>query len=476
MTTPIPVRPPGPMNRKTDGWTPETWRLRPIRQVPAYPDPAKLAEVEAKLRKYPPLVFAGEARRLKASLAQAADGRAFVLQGGDCAESFSDFTANVIRDTFRVLLQMAVVLTFGASVPVVKLGRMAGQFAKPRSSDTETIGDETLPSYRGDIVNGPEFTPAARVPDPSRMEFGYLQSAGTLNLLRAFANGGYADLHEVHRWNLGFVARSPLADRYRDLATRIDETLSFMDACGMNSQNTPQIHETDFYTSHEALLLPYEQALTRVDSTSGEWYACSAHFLWIGDRTRQVDGAHVEFLRGVRNPIGLKVGPSMDPDELTRLIGILNPNDEPGRLTLITRMGAEKVAAKLPPLLRAVQRSGQNVLWLCDPMHGNTHTTSNNIKTRSFDAVLSEVRGFFDAHAAEGTRAGGVHVEMTGQEVTECIGGAHQLTEADLSQRYETFCDPRLNAEQSLELAFLVAEELKARRQPSRMDPAVAAQ
>jgi len=460
----------------TSTWSPDSWRARPIRQVPAYPDPQKLAAMEAKLRSYPPLVFAGEARRLKAALAQVADGRAFVLQGGDCAESFSDFTANIIRDTFRVLLQMAVVLTFGASVPVVKMGRMAGQYAKPRSSDTETIGDETLPTYRGDIVNGPEFTPEARVPDPARMELGYFQSAGTLNLLRAFATGGYADLHEVHRWNLGFVARSPMEARYRDLAARIDETLGFMAACGMTSQSTPQIRETDFFTSHEALLLPYEQALTRVDSTSGDWYACSAHFLWVGDRTRQTDGAHVEFLRGVKNPLGLKVGPTTTIEDLLRLIDTLDPNNEPGRLTLISRMGAEKVEKLLPALVRAVRREGRRVVWLCDPMHGNTISTAARLKTRNFDAILKEVRGFFDVHAAEGTWAGGVHVEMTGRNVTECVGGAHRLTEADLSQSYETFCDPRLNAEQSLELAFLVAEELKARRQPPRELPAVAAQ
>lgn len=456
-------------------WTPDSWRSRPVRQVPSYPDAARLAEVEARLRRYPPLVFAGEARRLRSALALAADGQAFVLQGGDCAESFSDFTANIMRDTFRVLLQMAVVLTFGARVPVVKMGRMAGQFAKPRSSDTETLDGVTLPSYRGDIVNAPEFTAEARVPDPARMERAYFQCAGTLNLLRAFASGGYADLHEVHRWNLGFVARSPLADRYQDLAARIDETLGFMGACGMTSQTTPQIRETEFYTSHEALLLPYEQALTRVDSTSGEWYACSAHFLWIGDRTRQPDGAHVEFLRGVKNPIGIKVGPSSEADELVRLTEILNPENQPGRLTLISRMGAEKVLAKLPPLIRAVKRAGRSVAWLCDPMHGNTVSTSGKVKTRSFDAILAEVRGFFDAHVAEGTWAGGVHIEMTGQDVTECIGGAHRLTEADLSARYETFCDPRLNAGQSLELAFLVAEELKARRAGAQT-PAVAAQ
>ena len=458
-------------------WTPNSWRSRPIRQVPAYPDPARLAAVEDRLRRYPPLVFAGEVRRLKAALARAADGRAFVLQGGDCAESFQDFTANIIRDTFRVLLQMSVVLTFGASLPVVKLGRMAGQFAKPRSSDIDTRDGETLPTYRGDIINGADFTAEDRVPDPARMETGYFQSAGTLNLLRAFATGGYADLHEVHRWNLGFVARSPLIERYQTLAHRIDETLAFMSACGISSSTTPQIRETDFFTSHEALLLPYEQALTRVDSTSGDWYACSAHFLWIGDRTRQPDGAHVEFMRGVRNPIGLKVGPTTPIDDLLRLIDILNPTDEPGRLTLITRMGAEKVEHLLPPLLRAVRREGRRVVWVCDPMHGNTISSNSGLKTRSFDAILAEVRGFFDAHAAEGTWAGGVHVEMTGHEVTECIGGAHGLTMMDLGERYETFCDPRLNAEQSLELAFLVAEELTARRLPAvDRSPAVAAQ
>jgi len=455
------------------GWSPDSWRNMPIRQVPEYPDQAALAAMEAKIARFPPLVFAGEARRLKASLARAGDGQAFVLQGGDCAESFGDFTANVIRDTFRVLLQMAVVLTFGGALPVVKLGRMAGQFAKPRSSDSETRDGVTLPSYRGDIINGPDFDPASRIPDPSRMEFAYMQSAGTVNLLRAFATGGYADLHEVHRGNLGFVERSPLAERYADLATRIDQTLAFMQACGMS--DLPQVRETDFYTSHESLLLPYEQAMTRVDSTSGDWYACSAHFLWIGDRTRQPDGAHVEFLRGVKNPIGMKVGPSMDADELVRLTEILNPANEKGRLTLISRMGAEKVEAKLAPLVRAVTRAGRNVVWLCDPMHGNT-TTVGGYKTRPFDAIMSEVRGFFDVHEAEGTFAGGVHVEMTGSNVTECLGGAHRLSEADLAANYATSCDPRLNAEQSLELAFLIAEELKARRVAGLAAPAQAAQ
>lgn len=445
-------------------WTPASWRNCPIRQVPDYPERAALSAMEARISRFPPFVFAGEVRRLKETLALAASGRAFVLQGGDCAESFGDFTANIIRDTFRVLLQMAVVLTFGAAVPVVKIGRVAGQFAKPRSSDTETIGGQTLLSYRGDIINGPEFTRKARIPDPQRMEFGYFQSAGALNLLRAFASGGYADLHEVHRWNLEFARNSPLAKRYRDLAARVDETLAFMVACGMTSRTTPQIRETDFYISHEALLLPYEQALTRVDSTTGDWYACSAHFLWIGDRTRQLEGAHVEFMRGVMNPIGMKVGPSMEADDLLRLIDRLDPENEAGRLTLIARMGAKMVSEKLPALLRAVKRAGRTPVWLCDSMHGNTITIANKLKTRQFDAVISEIVQFFDAHAAEGTIPGGVHVEMTGQDVTECVGGFRNLSEANLSGRYETFCDPRLNADQALELAFRISEELKARR------------
>ncbi len=447
----------------TRNWTPDSWRSYPIRQVPEYPDRSALEAVEGRLYRYPPLVFAGEARRLQQQLAKASRGEAFVLQGGPCAESFGEFTADIVRDTFRVLLQMAVVLTFGAKVPVVKIGRMAGQFAKPRSSDTETIDGVTLPSYRGDIINGPAFTAEDRVPDPVRMETGYFQSAGVLNLLRAFAGGGYANLHQVHRWNLGFVAQSPLADRYSVLANRIDETLSFMKACGLNDQATPQISETEFYTSHEALLLPYEQALTRVDSTSGEWYDCSAHFLWIGDRTRQPDGAHVEFLRGVRNPIGIKVGPTTQIEDLERLLEILNPTDEAGRITLISRMGADKIRDALPPLLRAVRATGRTVTWLTDPMHGNTISTAARIKTRSFGAILEEVRGFFDVFAAEGIAPGGVHMEMTGQDVTECVGGAHGLTENDLVNRYETFCDPRLNAAQSLELAFLISEELTRR-------------
>ncbi|PPR26249.1 MAG: Phospho-2-dehydro-3-deoxyheptonate aldolase [Alphaproteobacteria bacterium MarineAlpha10_Bin1] len=445
-------------------WSPEGWRELPILQQPNWPDAALLDDTEARLKNSPPLVFAGEARNLRAKLADACEGRAFLLQGGDCAESFAEFHADNIRDTFRVLLQMAVVLTYGAKCPVIKVGRLAGQFAKPRSADTETIDGVTLPAYRGDMVNGMAFEEAVRTPDPDRLMQAYSQSAVTLNLLRAFAQGGYADLHQVQRWNLGFVSESPLGERYKDLAGRLTESLDFMAACGLTSETTPQIRETEFYTSHEALLLGYEQALTRVDSTSGDWYACSAHLLWIGDRTRQLDGAHVEFLRGVRNPIGLKTGPTMEPDELIRLIDVLNPDNEPGRLTLIARMGADKVEAALPPLLRAVKREGRNVLWSCDPMHGNTIKSSNGYKTRVFDKILSEVSSFFAAHRTEGSHPGGVHFEMTGQDVTECLGGAQEITEESLSDRYHTHCDPRLNASQALELAFLIAERLQAER------------
>jgi len=445
-------------------WSPESWRALPILQQPNWPDTALLKKTEARLKISPPLVFAGEARNLRAKLAEACEGRAFLLQGGDCAESFSEFNADNIRDTFRVLLQMAVVLTFGAKCPVVKVGRLAGQFAKPRSADTETIDDVTLPAYRGDMINGMEFEVASRLPDPNRLMQAYSQSAATLNLLRAFAQGGYADLHQVQRWNLGFVAESPLGERYEDLADRLTESLEFMSACGLNSATTPQIRETEFYTSHEALILGYEQALTRIDSTSGDWYACSAHMLWIGDRTRQPDGAHVEFLRGVRNPIGIKAGPSLPPDELIRLIDVLNPENEPGRLTVIARMGADKVETGLPPLLRKVQSEGRKVLWACDPMHGNTIKSSNGYKTRVCDNILAEVSGFFAAHRTEDTHPGGVHFEMTGQDVTECLGGAQEITEESLAARYHTHCDPRLNASQALELAFLIAERLQAER------------
>lgn len=444
-------------------WTPDSWRSKPIVQVPTYPDQTKLAEAEATLGKYPPLVFAGEARRLKASLADVAEGRAFLLQGGDCAESFLEFSANNIRDTFRVLLQMAVVLTYGAAMPVVKVGRMAGQFAKPRSADTEVIDGVELPSYRGDIINGSEFIPEARIPDPERMLRAYNQSAATLNLLRAFAQGGYADLHKVHQWTLGCVSGSLQGKLYEDLCARLSETLAFMEACGLTSDATPQIRETDFFTSHEALLLPYEQALTRVDSTTGDWYDCSAHMLWIGERTRQLDAGHVEFLRGVKNPIGFKTGPSMSADDLLGLLDILNPENEAGRITIITRMGAEKIGEKLPGLVRAVEREGRKVVWSCDPMHANT-VKAGAFKTREFDSILSEVRAFFAVHKAEGSHAGGVHFEMTGQDVTECVGGTRPVTEAHLGDRYHTHCDPRLNANQALELAFLIADALKGER------------
>jgi len=445
-------------------WAPDSWRTKPISQMPEYPDQAKLQQVEDKLRGYPPLVFAGEARRLTEALGQVAEGKAFLLQGGDCAESFAEFSANNIRDTFRVLLQMAVVLTFGAALPVVKVGRMAGQFAKPRSTPNEVIDGVELPSYRGDIINGIEFTKESRTPDPERLVQSYNQSAATLNLLRAFAQGGFADLHKVHRWNLDFVADSPLGHRYKEMADRLSETLEFMAACGMTSDNAPQIRETEFFTSHEALLLHYEQALTRTDSLTGKWYGCSAHMLWIGDRTRQLDAAHVDYMRGIQNPLGLKCGPTSDPDELVRLIEILNPQNVPGRLTLIARMGHDKVEAKLPALVRAVQRSGAKVVWSCDPMHGNTIKSSTGYKTRPFDRILTEVKTFFAVHRAEGTYAGGVHFEMTGQDVTECIGGAKAVTEEALADRYHTHCDPRLNATQALELAFLIAEQLKAER------------
>ncbi|MED5610827.1 MULTISPECIES: class II 3-deoxy-7-phosphoheptulonate synthase [Pseudomonas] len=443
-------------------WSPDSWRSRPIQQQPAYPDAARLQQVEQTLASYPPLVFAGEARELRRQFAEVTAGRAFLLQGGDCAESFAEFSAAKIRDTFKVLLQMAVVMTFAAGCPVVKVGRMAGQFAKPRSSGEETVGEMTLPAYRGDIVNGIGFDEANRVPDPQRLLQAYHQSTATLNLLRAFAQGGFADLHEVHQWNLDFIANSALAEKYSQLAGRIDETLAFMRACGLDG--APQLREVSFFTAHEALLLNYEEAFIRRDSLTGGWYDCSAHMLWIGDRTRQLDGAHVELLRGVGNPIGVKVGPSMGDEELLRLIDILNPDNDPGRLNLIVRMGADKVGDGLPRLLRTVQREGRQVLWSCDPMHGNTIKASSGYKTRDFARILAEVRQFFEVHRAEGTHPGGIHIEMTGQNVTECIGGARPITEAGLSDRYHTHCDPRLNADQSLELAFLIAETLKQAR------------
>jgi 3-deoxy-7-phosphoheptulonate synthase len=455
-------------------WAPDSWRSKPVVQVPDYPDKAALAEVEAKLATFPPLVFAGEARQLKKSLGEVAAGKAFLLQGGDCAESFLEHRADNIRDFFRVFLQMAVVLTYAGGSPVVKVGRLAGQFAKPRSSPTEKKGEVELPSYRGDIVNGAEFTAAARKPDPHRQLQAYRQAAATLNLIRAFAMGGYADLERVHQWNLGFVQDSPQGHRYQELADRISETLEFMRACGITSENTPQLRTTTVYTSHEALLLGFEQAMTRLDSTSGDWYATSGHMVWIGDRTRQPEQAHVEFCRGIKNPIGLKCGPSLEPDILLRLIDLLNPKDEPGRLTLICRFGAGKVEKHLPRLIRAVARAGRTVVWSCDPMHGNTITAASGYKTRPFDRILEEVQRFFEIHRGEGTHAGGIHVEMTGQNVTECTGGAWAITETDLSDRYHTHCDPRLNADQSLELAFLVAEQLKQER-AAQLRPAATA-
>jgi 3-deoxy-7-phosphoheptulonate synthase len=445
-------------------WTPDSWRSKPIEQAPRYGDAAALAAIEARIASYPPLVFAGEARKLKKSLGSVAAGESFLLQGGDCAESFAEHQADNIRDFFRVFLQMAVVLTYAGAMPVVKVGRIAGQFAKPRSSPTEKIGNVELPSYRGDNINGIEFTPAAREPDPNRIEMSYRQSAATLNLLRAFAQGGYANLEHVHQWMLGFVKDSPQGHRYQELADRISETMAFMRACGIDSDTTPQLRSTDFFTSHEALLLGYEQAMTRVDSTSGDWYATSGHMLWIGDRTRQPDHAHVEFARGIKNPIGLKCGPSLTPDDLIELIDILNPENEPGRLTLICRFGAKKVFEKLPQLIRAVEREGRSVVWSCDPMHGNTIKAATGYKTRPFELILSEVEDFFAVHRAEGTHPGGIHVEMTGKNVTECTGGARAITDEDLHDRYHTHCDPRLNADQSIELAFLIAELLKRDR------------
>ena len=448
----------------SERWTPQSWRSKPIQQSPSWPDEKILADVEATLATFPPLVFAGEARKLKRELAKVAAGEAFLLQGGDCAESFIEHGADNIRDFFRVFLQMAVVLTFSSALPIVKIGRIAGQFAKPRSAPTEKIGDLELPVYRGDIVNGTDFTPEARIPDPRRQLEAYRQSAATLNLLRAFATGGYANLANAHKWMLGFVKDSPQSNKYQALADRITEALDFMRACGIDPESHPEMRVTDFYTSHEALLLGFEQAMTRIDSTSGDPYATSGHFVWIGDRTRQLDHAHVEFFRGVKNPIGLKCGPSLKPDELIKLIDVLNPDNEAGRLTLIARFGHDKIGQHLPELIRAVKREGRTVVWSCDPMHGNTVKANNGYKTRPYDAITSEIKSFFAVHAAEGSYAGGVHLEMTGKNVTECTGGARAVSEADLADRYHTHCDPRLNAEQAIEVAFLVAELLKKER------------
>ncbi|GGC35621.1 phospho-2-dehydro-3-deoxyheptonate aldolase [Novosphingobium marinum] len=441
-------------------WKPDGWKTFEAKHLPSYLDAGKLAEVEQALSDYPPLVFAGEARALKADLAEVSEGKGFLLQGGDCAESFAEFHPNNIRDTFRVILQMAVVLTFASKQPVVKVGRMAGQFAKPRSSPVEKQGDVELPSYLGDIINGIDFEPAERAHDPARMMRAYSQAAATLNLLRAFAGGGYANLRQVHQWTLDHIGRSPWATRFAETADKISEALDFMEACGVDPGTVPQLQATSFYTSHEALLLPYEQALTRQDSLTGDWYDCSAHMLWIGDRTRFEGSAHVEFLRGVGNPIGMKCGPSLEPDALLRMLHELNPSREAGRITLISRFGHEKVEEGLPKLVRAVKREGHPVVWSCDPMHGNVIKTDSGLKTRPFDRILNEVKGFFAVHRAEGTHAGGIHVEMTGQDVTECTGGAIAITDETLGDRYHTHCDPRLNAAQSIELAFLMADML----------------
>ncbi len=448
----------------TRAWTKSDWRHKPRVQMPVYTDPAALAEVEAKLSRMPPLVFAGEARKLRRQLGDVAEGRAFLLQGGDCAESFAEFSADNIRDTFKVLLQMAIVLTWGAKLPVVKIGRMAGQFAKPRSAPTETAGGVELPSYRGDIINGFDFTAESREPDAARMLQAYTQAAASLNLLRAFSTGGFADMHRVQSWISGFTEEDE-AQKYREVAGRIQDAMDFMAAAGVTSQNVHQMGAVDFYTSHEALLLEYEEALCRIDSTSGQPIAGSGHMIWIGDRTRQPDGAHVEFCRGVMNPIGLKCGPSLGADDLKVLVRKLNPDNEAGRLTLIARFGAGKVGDHLPRLIRAVEEEGAKVVWTCDPMHGNTIKSASGYKTRPFESVLREVREFFAIHKAEGTIPGGVHFEMTGKDVTECTGGVRAVTDEDLSDRYHTACDPRLNASQSLELAFLVAEELQDRRE-----------
>lgn len=445
----------------SDNWTLESWRNFELRQLPDYPELDRLAEVVKTLRGFPPLVFAGEVRSLLHQLGKVTEGRGFVLQGGDCAESFAEFNADNIRDTFRVLLQMAVILTAGTNLPIVKIGRIAGQFAKPRSFPTEVNNRVVLPSYKGDIINGIEFNASKRKPDPYRMLTAYSQSASTLNLLRALAEGGFADLKHVHSWNMGFVKSGPQGNRYRALADRIQETLHFMEALGINAQNTPQLRKVDFFISHEALLLPYETALTRVDSTTGEIYDTSAHFIWIGDRTRFIGSGHVEFCRGIKNPLGIKCGPTLKPDELLRLLDILNPQNTPGRITLITRFGYRKVARHLPLLIRAVQAEGRAVVWSCDPMHGNTVRSEGKLKTRALEHILEEVQINLSVHQAEGTHAGGIHLEMTGQNVTECTGGVADISERNLPDRYRTHCDPRLNAEQTIEMAFLIADELK---------------
>ena len=446
------------MNEKK--WSPSSWRSKKAKHIPVYEDEDQLNKTLLEISKFPPLVFAGEARMLKKKLADVAKGNAFLLQGGDCAESFADFHPNNIRDTFKVILQMAVVLTFGASCPIVKVGRIAGQFAKPRSQEKETVNGIELESYKGDIINGIEFNETDRIPNPDRLIKAYNQSAATLNLLRAFSQGGFANLQKIHQWNLNFV-KDDNAKKFREISNRIDECLAFMSACGINENNVRQLHETDFFTSHEALLLPYEEALTRIDSTTGKWFDVSAHMLWVGDRTRQLEGAHIEFLKGIENPIGIKVGPSTDTNELIKILEILNPNNEQGRITLICRMGSEKVTSILPKIIKAVIKEGRNVVWTCDPMHGNTIKSNTGYKTRPLQNIISEIQQFFQIHKSLGTYPGGVHLEMTGQDVTECMGGLQEITDNDLKNRYHTFCDPRLNASQALELAFLLSDFLK---------------
>ena len=441
-------------------WSPNSWRAKKAKHIPHYQDEEELNDVLFKIAKYPPLVFAGEARMLENKLAEVSNGKAFLLQGGDCAESFSDFHPDNIRDSFKVILQMAVVLTFGAACPIVKVGRIAGQFAKPRSQDVEKIDDIELESYKGDIINGIDFNEASRNPNPQRLFQAYNQSAATLNLLRAFAQGGFANLHKIHQWNLSFVEHDK-AEKFKQMSKRIDECLAFMNACGINDKNVRQLYETDFFTSHEALLLPYEEALTRIDSTTGKWYDVSAHMLWVGDRTRQFDGAHIEFVKGIGNPIGIKIGPSINIEELLKIIDIINPDNTAGRISLICRMGADKIMTKLPNVLKSVKKEGKKVVWTCDPMHGNTIKSNSGYKTRPLTNIISEIQQFFQIHRSIGTYPGGVHLEMTGQDVTECMGGLQKITDSDLKNRYHTYCDPRLNASQSLELAFLLAEFLK---------------
>ena len=449
------------MNSK---WSADSWRNFPVKHQPTYSDMNALKLTEEKLKSLPPLVFAGEARTLKEKLASVSEGNAFLLQGGDCAESFAEFNADNLRDTFRLILQMAAVLTYGASLPIVKVGRLAGQFAKPRSEPTESRDGITLPSYLGDIINGIDFIDKDRKPDPERMIKAYSQAASALNLLRAFATGGYADLHEVHRWNLEFLEGSSQDSKYRLIADRIGECLDFMKACGINKNTAGLISKVDFFTSHEALLLGYEQSLTRVDSLTGDYYDCSSHMLWIGERTRSLDEAHVEFMRGIGNPIGVKIGPTTSPEDIIKLINKLNPNNEAGKLTLISRMGKEKIGDILPGLVKKVDQEGMKVVWSCDPMHGNTFKAQTGYKTRAFDNIMNEVEQFFQIHRSEGTYAGGIHLEMTGQDVTECVGGLQEIKEENLGDRYHTHCDPRLNANQGLELAFRLSEELSKYR------------